>query len=392
MSQVETSNINAIKTYQSDFKMKQKNKFNHIKKTNKHNKFNNSLNYNSFNDMINPSNKICRESNSLKTENNFYNSIKNESKINGKWESSFSRLKSENKNENKAPYNITSIGRNQIANNYSYSQYNNNIDNIVNKDKNNKKLYFGNSIKSNVANVDKFTNNDNQIEININDNKYEAKNNIRNDNKINFNNENEKIKEIEENIETIRTPNDKETIKNEENQYTEIHNAYENENNYNNYSSNSELACFFKSLDYDKYIKDVKIREALELIKIKVDQEEEDNKENNIDTDFKNCENLIESYFNKNEKLPITCKIENNSYLPIVTNNKISNNNYNKLPQLTNEQVESINKRNEFKQASDTLKSSDKLKQVHSINSIKKILEAQGLTHFNKKYSKHYFI
>ena len=132
---------------------------------------------------------------------------------------------------------------------------------------------------------------------------------------------------------------------------------------------------YLKSLNFEKYNRDMEIREALELIRSKMNKEKEENNindksiENNCN-DNENKENKNECSKNENEKEEINNNDENKK--------EIKELNYieDKEEEIKKEEIE------KFKIA-EIISKHKILKNVHSIQSIRKLLQRQGLDNPN---------
>jgi len=127
-----------------------------------------------------------------------------------------------------------------------------------------------------------------------------------------------------------------------------------------------DLLNFAQNLDYEKYIKDLEIREALGIIKNKIENKIEDQNIDNNGEEIKELENK------KNEKEELTLPpINNHNSKPLEHENdwnssvKVGDN-------LKDDQLK-------YQAAEEVLKNNPALKGIHSNQSIKKILEREGL-------------
>ena len=148
-----------------------------------------------------------------------------------------------------------------------------------------------------------------------------------------------------------------------------------------------EIIEYLKGLDYDKYCKDMQIREALELLKNKMnkdklekEQEEELNKnkittiEDNTNQNTKNIPQNIEEYESKNQDVYTEDK-KNKLILPEITN---------KIPEQNNNEIvdeEELKKKEEIKKykLAEQIAKTEQMKAVHSVNSVRKLLQREGL-------------
>ena len=154
-------------------------------------------------------------------------------------------------------------------------------------------------------------------------------------------------------------------------------NIYQNKVDEDKEKENNQFAEFFKSIDFNKYVKDVEVREALNLIKIKVNKDEEIEKINQDQQELEKQNNEEVNEIKEDNMINKEEELINNYFCekPLVDNIIIENN-----------EVEE--KKKLFKKANETLKADQKLKQVHSINSIMRILESQGLSNTEKQVNK----
>ena len=133
-----------------------------------------------------------------------------------------------------------------------------------------------------------------------------------------------------------------------------------------------DIINYLNGLDYDKYCKDMELREALSLLKHKMDKEKEEKALNNdINTENK------EPQENKEEK---NINIIDNTLLPEIDNKIPRQNNIEIIDEEEEKRKEEINK---YKIAEQIAKS-ERMKKVHSVNSIKKLLQREGLDKINE--------
>ena len=152
----------------------------------------------------------------------------------------------------------------------------------------------------------------------------------------------------------------------------------------------NDILNYLNGLDYDKYCKDMEIREALTLLKNKMDKElkeKEIEKNNNND--------LIEGE-KPNEKEKKNKVKENNEEKGEDKGNKEDKINKIVLPEINKEfpestSVEIINeeelkRKEEIKKykIAEQIAKTDEMKAVHSVNSIKKLLQREGLDKINE--------
>ena len=143
-----------------------------------------------------------------------------------------------------------------------------------------------------------------------------------------------------------------------------------------------DVIAYLNGLDYDKYCKDMEIREALTLLKSKMDQEKQDQKntEENaknkitIEGDKEKSDNNQEK--SENENIKINTNINTNKALLPEINNKLPE--QNKIEIIDEEEEKRKEEIKKYKIAEQIAKT-DQMKAVHSVNSIKKLLEREGL-------------
>ena len=138
-----------------------------------------------------------------------------------------------------------------------------------------------------------------------------------------------------------------------------------------------DVISYLNGLDYDKYCKDMEIREALTLLKHKMDKEKEEkiNAEENAQNKvtIEGVEKHDEN--DKTEKENITIINNNKTVLPEITN---------KMPEQSKIEIvdeEDLKRKEEIKKykIAEQIAKTDQMKAVHSVNSIKKLLEREGL-------------
>ena len=139
-----------------------------------------------------------------------------------------------------------------------------------------------------------------------------------------------------------------------------------------------DVIAYLNGLDYDKYCKDMEIREALTLLKNKMDQEKEEQK--NSEEQAKN-KVTIEGVEEKSDN--IQEKKENENYT-IYNNKTILPEINNKIPEQNKVEIvdeEEEKRKEEIKKykIAEQIAKTDQMKAVHSVNSIKKLLEREGL-------------
>ena len=147
-----------------------------------------------------------------------------------------------------------------------------------------------------------------------------------------------------------------------------------------------DVINYLNGLDYDKYCKDMEIREALSLLKNKMDKEleekklEEEKNKNKViiegveeeKEEDKKEENEEENEKNQEGK---ECKENNKLILPEINKN---------LPEQNPVEIvdeEEVKRQEEIKKykIAEQIAKTDQMKAVHSVNSIKKLLQREGL-------------
>ena len=183
-------------------------------------------------------------------------------------------------------------------------------------------------------------------------------------------------------------------IKEEEEEKKEEKEKKNEDNNNNNKNINiflednldeniNDVIAYLNELDYDKYCKDMQIREALSLLKSRIDKEkkeketegEEGKEEENEDE--KNDNAVINEDEEKNEEEKEKMEKNDNNNNEKTEINRALNQ---KIPMvIVNE--EELKKRDEIKKykRAEQIAKSDKMKAIHSVNSIKKLLQREGL-------------
>ena len=138
-----------------------------------------------------------------------------------------------------------------------------------------------------------------------------------------------------------------------------------------------DVINYLNGLDYDKYCKDMEIREALTLLKNKMDKEKE---EKDKEEEKNNNKIMIEGVEQKgDEEEQIKDNNEDNKdnklILPEI-NKKIPEQ---KSIEIVNE--EELKRKEEIKKykLAEQISKTDQMKAVHSVNSIKKLLQREGL-------------
>ena len=194
-------------------------------------------------------------------------------------------------------------------------------------------------------------------DINNNKNIEEKKNEINNDNN-NINNKEETNKEEDKEKKEIKDPLLEEELDDKENI--------------------EDVISYLNGLDYDKYCKDMEIREALTLLKHKMDKEKEEQK--NAEEKEKNKVTIEggEKPEEKEKEKDEEKKDENNNNKTILP--EISN----KTPEQNKVEIvdeEELKRKEEIKKykIAEQIAKTEQMKKVHSVNSIKKLLEREGL-------------
>ena len=203
-------------------------------------------------------------------------------------------------------------------------------------------------------------------------------NDVKNKNNITNNKENDNINKVDKNIETVKEKEEKE----EKEEIKEIKNikAPLLEDDLEDKENIDDVISYLNGLDYDKYCKDMEIREALTLLKHKMDKEKEEQK-----TSEEKAQNKITIEGKEQQKEEENKDKEKKEYETITNNNKtLLPEINNKLPEQNKVEIvdEEEEKRKEeikkYKRAEQIAKS-EQMKAVHSVSSIKKLLEREGL-------------
>ena len=198
-------------------------------------------------------------------------------------------------------------------------------------------------------------------DINNNKNIEEKKNEINNDNSNNnnINNKEETNKEGDKEKKEIKDPLLEEELDDKENI--------------------EDVISYLNGLDYDKYCKDMEIREALTLLKHKMDKEKEEQK--NSEEKEKNKvtieggEKPEEKEKEKDEEKKDENNNNNKTILPEISNKTPEQN---KVEIVDEEELKRKEEIKKYKIAEQIAKT-EQMKKVHSVNSIKKLLEREGL-------------
>ena len=143
----------------------------------------------------------------------------------------------------------------------------------------------------------------------------------------------------------------------------------------------NEVIKFLSELDYDKYCKDMAIREALSLLKARIEQEKGKEKENEKDNEKDKKEEKDKEANKEDTKENEEEEEEDNNETregKIINMTEVN-------PQL-NDQYDIINEEDLKKQEeivkykiAEQIAKTDKMKKIHSVNSIRKLLQREGL-------------
>ena len=138
-----------------------------------------------------------------------------------------------------------------------------------------------------------------------------------------------------------------------------------------------DVISYLNGLDYDKYCKDMEIREALTLLKHKMDKEKEEQKIADEKAQSKVTIEGVEKQEDKDkEKKEEENKDNSNKNLLPDISNKIPE--QNKVEIVDEEELKRKEEIKKYKIAEQIAKT-EQMKKVHSVNSIKKLLEREGL-------------
>ena len=147
-----------------------------------------------------------------------------------------------------------------------------------------------------------------------------------------------------------------------------------------------DVLNYLNGLDYDKYCKDMQIREALTLLKSKMDKEQEEKEKEEeknknkvvIEGVEQNEEQKEDEKDNENEENKNDEEKKDTLILPEI-NKKIPEQN---TVEIVNE--EELKKKEEIKKykIAEQIAKTEQMKAVHSANSIKKLLQRQGFDNF----------
>jgi hypothetical protein len=136
-----------------------------------------------------------------------------------------------------------------------------------------------------------------------------------------------------------------------------------------------EIVDYLKDLDYEKYAHDMEIREALELLKSKMKKDEEEKRKTEQKVIINEDKNIN---INKNERKENEEgeKIENKTIEKVEENKpKVIKEN---KPIIDTEKEKKQEEIKKYKVAEQIAKT-DRMKGVHSIQSVRKLIQAQGL-------------
>ena len=202
------------------------------------------------------------------------------------------------------------------------------------------------------------------------------KDNIKND-KLNENIDKKETKEIKDiNKEKENKENKEDIVENKE-----IKKDLLLEDDLDEKENIDDVIAYLNGLDYDKYCKDMEIREALTLLKNKMDQEKQEQK-NTEDKD--NNKITIEGAKEKSGNNQEKSENENNVKINTNTNKTLLPEINNKLPEQNKVEIideEEEKRKEEIKKykIAEQIAKTEQMKAVHSVNSIKKLLEREGL-------------
>ena len=151
----------------------------------------------------------------------------------------------------------------------------------------------------------------------------------------------------------------------------------------------NDIVSYLNNLDYEKYNRDMEIKEALELLKSKMIKEKEEKEANNNNNEQNNKEEIKENNNNENNNNNINNENNNNNINN--NNNKIenkeeeknvNNNNNNIIKEekpIIDENEEKKKEEIEKYHIAEKISKTKKMKAVHSIQSIRKLLAREGL-------------
>ena len=202
-------------------------------------------------------------------------------------------------------------------------------------------------------------------DINNNKNIEEKKNEINNDNN-NINNKEETNKEGDKEKKEIKDPLLEEELDDKENI--------------------EDVISYLNGLDYDKYCKDMEIREALTLLKHKMDKEKQEQKDLEEKAENKVKIEGVEKHDEKDKDKEKEKDEEKNNNMNKTLLPDISN----KTPEQNKVEIvdeEELKRKEEIKKykIAEQIAKTEQMKKVHSVNSIKKLLEREGLDKLNNQ-------
>ena len=143
-----------------------------------------------------------------------------------------------------------------------------------------------------------------------------------------------------------------------------------------------DVISYLNGLDYDKYCKDMEIREALTLLKHKMDKEKQEQKDLEEKAENKVTIEGVEKSDEKNKEKEKDEEKNNNmnkTLLPDISNKTPEQN---KVEIVDEEELKRKEEIKKYKIAEQIAKT-EQMKKVHSVNSIKKLLEREGLDKLN---------
>ena len=229
--------------------------------------------------------------------------------------------------------------------------------------------------------------------IKIIDKQKEKKEEEKNENINNENNNNNKINNNKIIIKNIsRNNNNNEidsSLKKSKSLNTSLCKDLETSTDEINKNEINDIVSYLNNLDYEKYNRDMEIKEALELLKSKMIKEKEEKEANNNNNEQNNKEEIKENNNNENNNNNINNENNNNNINN--NNNKIenkeeeknvNNNNNNIIKEekpIIDENEEKKKEEIEKYHIAEKISKTKKMKAVHSIQSIRKLLAREGL-------------
>ena len=141
-----------------------------------------------------------------------------------------------------------------------------------------------------------------------------------------------------------------------------------------------DIINYLNGLDYDKYCKDMEIREALTLLKHKMDKEKQEQKDLEEKAENKVTIEGVEKHDEKDKDKEKEKDEEKNNNMNKTLLPDISN----KTPEQNKVEIideEELKRKEEIKKykIAEQIAKTEQMKKVHSVNSIKKLLEREGL-------------